>query len=353
MTETPKEPQEKDDQQADEDAGLSASLQRLAESNGQSELRFGARIRNYFLTGLLIVGPVTITVYIIWWFINVADAWIKPFVPAIYLPETYLPFAVPGIGLIFGFIGLTMIGALTANLLGRTLVSYSEQMLGRMPIVRNVYRALKQIFESAVTATGSNKSFQKVGLIEFPSKGIWSLVLVTGETSGEIQALKPGGESDLLTVFMPTGVVPPTGFICFIPRKDVRLLHMTAEDAAKVIISAGMVTPDYKGKLEELAKEAQRQQAQGNIPVLGSSAKLFAGAAQATAPSAEARSEEQASDAEASGTADAQASKEAQPQASGEAGKGGAKTANTQQQHGGRGRRKRRRSGGKPASAKS
>lgn len=228
-------------------AELRAGLQRLAIDDEPAGWHLGARLRNYFLTGLLIVGPVTITLYIIWWFINVTDAWVKPFVPRIYLPETYLPFAVPGIGLLFGIAVLTMIGALAANLLGRTLVSFGELMLGRMPIVRNVYRALKQIFESVVTATGPNQGFQKVGLIEFPSKGLWSLVFVTGETSGEISRVRPGGESDLLTVFMPTGIVPPTGFICFLPRKEVTFLNMNVEDAAKIIISGGMVMPDIAG----------------------------------------------------------------------------------------------------------
>jgi len=230
-------------------AELRVGLQRLALDDEPAGWHVGARLRNYFLTGLLIVGPVTITLYIIWWFINVADAWVKPFVPKTYLPDTYLPFAVPGIGLIFGIAGLTLIGALAANLLGRTLVSFGELMLGRMPIVRNVYRALKQIFESVVTATGPNQGFQKVGLIEFPSKGLWSLVFVTGETSGEISQVQPGGDSDLLTVFMPTGIVPPTGFICFLPRKDVTFLNMSVEDAAKIIISGGMVMPELRGAL--------------------------------------------------------------------------------------------------------
>jgi uncharacterized membrane protein len=237
-------------------AELSAGLQRLA-NDGSAPARFGARIRNYFLTGLIIVGPVTITIYIIWWFIHWADAWIKPFVPSVYLPETYLPFAVPGIGIVFGFAGLTIIGALAANLLGRSFISYGEMMLDRMPIVRNVYRALKQIFESAVTAAGPQKAFQKVGLIEFPSKGLWSIVFVTGETSGEIATVSPGGETDLVTVFMPTGIVPPTGFICFVPRRDVTFLKMSIEDAAKIVVSAGMVTPDYQARLKQLAdKEA-------------------------------------------------------------------------------------------------
>jgi uncharacterized membrane protein len=155
-----------------DDGGLSAGIKLLATDDG-APLRIGARLRNYFLTGLIVVGPVTLTIYIIWWVINVTDAWLKPFVPTAYLPDTYLPFAVPGIGLLFGILVLTITGALTANLLGRSLISFGEMALDRMPIVRNVYRALKQFFESLVsaTATGTQQGFQKVGLIEFRRRG--------------------------------------------------------------------------------------------------------------------------------------------------------------------------------------
>ncbi len=235
---------------------LAEGLKRLAEDDHSAPLRVGARLRNYFLTGLIVAGPVAITAYLVRWFIESADDWIKPLIPAAYLPDTYLPFAVPGVGLVFGFVALTLLGALAANLLGASLISWGEMVLDRMPIVRNVYRALKQIFESAVSAAGPEKSFQKVGLIEFPSKGLWSIVFVTGETSGEIAEAKPGGSSDLLTVFMPTGIVPPTGFICFIPREDVTFLKMSIEDAAKIVVSAGMVTPDYQARLKQLAQKA-------------------------------------------------------------------------------------------------
>jgi len=244
------------------EAQLTAGLKRLARDDGSSGWHLGARMRNAFLTGLLIVGPVTITLYIMWWLINWVDAWIKPLLPTHYNPDTYLPFPLPGLGLLVAILGLTIIGALAANLLGRSLVSTGELMLGQMPIVRNVYSAIKQIFESVITSAGPNQSFQKVGLIEFPSKGLWSLVFVTGETTGEIVDAKPGGESDLLTVFMPTGIVPPTGFICFVPRADVMLLSMTAEEAAKVILSAGIVMPDPAAKLKELsAKEVSGSRA--------------------------------------------------------------------------------------------
>jgi len=256
-TDTPQQPPvgTRPDAGADE---LRLRLQALAADDGRPSMHVGARLRNYFLTGLLIVGPVTITIYIIWWLINVVDAWIKPFVPKIYNPDTYLPFALPGFGLVFAIVVLTMIGALAANLLGRTLISYGELMLDRMPIVRNVYRAMKQIFESVVSAATPNSAFQKVGLIEFPSKGLWSLVFVTGETAGEIKAVEPGGEGDLLTVFMPTGIVPPTGFVCFVPRRDVVFLTMSVENAAKVVISGGMATPDFQTAARRAMVEAGR-----------------------------------------------------------------------------------------------
>jgi uncharacterized membrane protein len=234
-------------------AELSAGLQRLATEQAAAPMRLGARLRNYFLAGIIIVGPIAATIYLINWVIQLADQHIKPLVPSVYLPETYLPFAIPGMGIFFGVVGLTMIGALAANLFGRSLISYGEMVLDRMPIVRNIYRALKQIFESVVSASGPQKSFQKVGLIEFPSKGLWSIVFVTGETSGEIKTAQPGGETDLLTVFMPTGIVPPTGFICFVPRREVQFLEMSVEDAAKVVISAGMVTPDPNARLKQMA----------------------------------------------------------------------------------------------------
>ncbi|MFA5958424.1 DUF502 domain-containing protein [Hyphomicrobium sp.] len=241
------------------EAQLTAGLKRLASESGKTGWRLGSRIRNAFLTGLVIVGPVTITLWIMWGVIHWIDAWIKPLLPLSFNPDTYLPFPVPGLGLVIAVVGLTLIGALAANLLGRTLVSSGELMMSRTPIVRNVYGALKQIFESVISTTGSNPSFQKVGMIEFPSKEIWSLVFVTGETTGEIKDIQPGGEGDLLTVFMPTGIVPPTGFICFVPRSNVVFLNMTVEEAAKIILSGGIVMPNTEQEKLKLLAAAQQK----------------------------------------------------------------------------------------------
>ena len=240
----------------DEKAELKAGLAKLALDGGKpEEFRLGTRLRNYFLTGMVVVGPVTITLYIAWYCITVIDAWVKPYMPRIYNPDYYLPFAIPGVGVLFAIILLTIIGALAANLLGRSLISAGELMLSRTPIVRNVYQGLKQIFESIVTASSPNTSFQKVALMEFPSKGIWSIVFVTGEASREITKELPGG--DLISVFMPTGMLPPSGFVCFVPRKDVIPIRMSVEDAAKIIISAGMVNPETQMKLKDIAVRAR------------------------------------------------------------------------------------------------
>jgi uncharacterized membrane protein len=238
-----------------ETAELRAGLAKLALGDAPEGLHAGARLRNYFLTGLVVVGPVTITLYIAWYFINVIDAWVKPYIPRIYNPESYVPFPIPGVGLVFAIVGLTLIGALAANLLGRSLISAGELMLGRTPIVRNVYRGLKQIFESVVTASAPNQSFQKVALMEFPSQGIWSIVFVTGDAAEQITAEVPG--EDLISVFMPTGMLPPSGFVCFVPRSSVMPVKMSVEDAAKIIISAGMVNPATQAELNAIAMKAR------------------------------------------------------------------------------------------------
>ncbi len=206
----------------------------------------GARLRNYFLTGLVIAAPISITVYITWWFVDLVDNWFKPLLPAAYNPETYLPFAVPGVGLIFAIIMLMVLGALTANLFGRTIVGFGERFMDNMPLVRNLYKALKQIFETAVSQ--SNSSFQEVGLIEYPRKGLYALVFVSTRTKGEVLERAGHGKNGMLSVFLPTTPNPTSGFLLFVPEKDIEILDMSVEEAAKMVISAGLVTPKQQGE---------------------------------------------------------------------------------------------------------
>ena len=201
-------------------------------------------MRNYFLTGLVIAAPLSITIYITWGFINIVDEWIKPWVPDIYNPETYVPFDVPGVGLVFVLVGLTILGALAANLFGRTLVDMGEQLLGRMPVVRNLYSALKQIFETVISQ--SNTSFREVGLIEYPRKGLYAIVFVSTDAKGEIlHRLDEDDREEIISVFLPTTPNPTSGFLLFLPRKDMISLNMSVEEAAKLVISAGLVTPEF------------------------------------------------------------------------------------------------------------
>ena len=226
----------------------------------------GARLRGYFLTGLIVVGPVAITLYVVWWFINLVDAWVKPIIPKTYLPETYLPFNVPGVGLIVGIVSLMVVGALTANLFGRTIVSNGEMMLDRMPVVRGVYRLVKQIFTTVFSKSGT--SFKRVGLIEFPRRGLYCIVFLAGDPPLEIEE-KIGGGNPLITVFMPNGPNPTTGFIVFVQASEVIPLDLAVEDAAKLVVSAGLVGPDQQQEeLRKLAKARPAKQVPEEEPVV-------------------------------------------------------------------------------------
>ena len=210
------------------------------------------RFRNYFLTGLIVAGPVAITLYLTWWFVNWVDSIVRPFVPYAYRPETYLPFGLPGSGLIVAVVALTLLGFLAANLIGRTLVDLGERLLGRMPVVRAIYRSLKQVFETLFSGKGS--SFRRVGLVEFPSPGMWSIVLISQSPSTEISSRIPG-EEEQISVFLPCAPNPTTGFFFYVPKSKVIEVEMNAEDAATLIMSCGVVQPgsDQQKKIAALA----------------------------------------------------------------------------------------------------
>jgi uncharacterized membrane protein len=201
------------------------------------------RLRNYFLTGLVIAGPVGITAYLTWSIVQWIDGWIKPLIPGNYNPDTYLPFPVPGVGLIVAFFGLVVIGFLTANIAGRTLVSYGESLLGRMPVVRNLHSGLKQIFET-ILAERSN-SFKKAAIIQYPRPGLWAIVFIATNARGEVAHKLHEYNEDVTAVFLPTTPNPTSGFLLFVPRDEIIELDMTVEAAAKLVISAGLVSPDW------------------------------------------------------------------------------------------------------------
>jgi uncharacterized membrane protein len=222
----------------------------------QQHVGFGARVRNYFLTGLVLTGPVYITVSLTWWFINWVDDLVRPVIPVAFRPETYLPVKLPGLGLIIVFVALTLLGFLTANLVGRTLVELGEGILHRMPIVRPIYKSLKQIFETLFSKSGT--SFRRVGLVEFPSPGMWSLVFLANPASAEIAARLP--ETEHVAAFMPCTPNPTTGFFFYVPRRDIIDLDITVEAAMTLLMSAGMAQPggtDQQKRLAALAESAR------------------------------------------------------------------------------------------------
>ncbi|MDQ0453693.1 DUF502 domain-containing protein [Rhizobium paknamense] len=205
---------------------------------------FATRLRNNFLTGLVICAPITITLWLTWTFINWADSWVTPYIPARYNPENYLKYYVPGVGLLVAVVTITLIGFLGTNLIGRSIVDFGERIVHRMPLVRSIYKSVKQIFESVLKE--QSNSFKKVGLIEFPHPGTWVLVFIATDVSGEIAArLNEDGE-EMVAVFMPPTPVPTAGFLMFVPRSKLKVLDMTPEEGAKLLISGGLVMPEWK-----------------------------------------------------------------------------------------------------------
>ena len=203
-------------------------------------------LRVNFFAGIVLVGPVALTIYLAWAFITFVDSRIVPWVPATYNPKTYLDVDIPGFGLIVFLLFTTVVGYFTKNLFGKQLVRIVEGWVDRMPIIRSIYNALKQIAETILSQ--SQTSFKQACLIEYPRRDLWAIAFVSTTTKGEI----PGkaGESEMISVFLPTTPNPTSGFLLFVPRKDVVILDMDVEQAAKLVISAGLVTPPTK---EEIA----------------------------------------------------------------------------------------------------
>ena len=216
-------------------------VQNVSPKRPRRRSRARVRLRNYFLTGIVVAAPIGITIYITWSFVHWVDSRVKPLIPYVYNPDHYLPFSVPGVGLVFAIMMITLLGFLTASIVGRTIVAYGETLLDRVPLVRNLYRGLRQLFQTALSQT--SRSFQKVVLVEYPSKGVWRVGFVATRGKGEIIERAP--EKDLLAVFIPNTPNVTAGFLVFVPRKEAVVLEMTVEEAAKMIISAGLVTPEF------------------------------------------------------------------------------------------------------------
>ena len=215
--------------------------QAAEEREAQKRSRFSlmARLRNYLLAGLLVTAPAAITIWLALEFITFVDARVMPQIPGAWSPATYLPFSVPGLGLVLILVGLTLVGMITAGFVGRLIMGSGERLLARVPIVRSIYGATKQIFETVLAQ--SSEAFRKVVLVEFPRPGSWAIGFLTGDTAAVVEEVAPG---DRVNVFLPTTPNPTSGFLIFVPREQIRMLTMSVEDGIKMVVSGGIVTPE-------------------------------------------------------------------------------------------------------------
>ena len=204
------------------------------------------RLRSNFLTGLVLITPIILTIYLLWGVINFIDDKVVPWLPNKYNPSTYLGKDIPGLGVMTFLVFTTIVGMVTKGFFGRQLIKYWQSLVDRTPVFRSIYNALKQIAETVFTK--SDQTFKSACLVEYPRRGIWVVAFVSTITRGEIK--EKINKDEILTVFVPTTPNPTSGFLLFIPKKDVIILKMSVENAAKLVISAGLVVPDYNEKNE-------------------------------------------------------------------------------------------------------
>ncbi|MEO0036787.1 MAG: hypothetical protein RLZZ501_2810 [Pseudomonadota bacterium] len=195
-----------------------------------------ARLRANFLAGLLVAAPISLTVYIVWALVGFVDTAVSALFPASWGPVSHY---LPGIGVLLAVVAVTLVGALTANLAGRLLVATSEALLARMPVVRSLYAAIKQVVHT-VLAQKAN-AFREVALVEYPRPGLWTVAFITGTPCREVRG---GFEEEMVSIFVPTTPNPTSGFLLFVARRELRPLAISVEDALKMVVSTGIITPE-------------------------------------------------------------------------------------------------------------
>ncbi len=199
-----------------------------------------AGLRASFLTGIVVIAPVGLTIWLIWSLMGWVDSVVLPLIPSNLRPEHYIGINLRGVGVIIFLTFTILVGWIAKGLIGKSLIRFAESLVNRMPVVRSIYSGVKQIAETVFAQ--SERSFEKACLIQYPRKDIWAIGFISTAAKGEVNAKAQTG-SDLLSVFVPTTPNPTSGFLLFFPREDVIELDMSVEDAAKLVISAGLVYP--------------------------------------------------------------------------------------------------------------
>ena len=208
---------------------------------GRKDSRRGLfpRLRGYFLAGVLVTAPIAITLYVTWVFLVWVDSKVTPLIPEAYHPQSYLPFSIPGLGLVIAIAFFIAVGWFTRNILGRFIVRLSEHIFSRLPVVSAVYRTVKQIFETLMSG-GRGQAFREVVMFEYPRPGVWTIGFVANRSPDAARAV---GGDDLVNIFLPTTPSPTNGILLLIRRRDLHMLDMSVEEAFKLILSGGILTP--------------------------------------------------------------------------------------------------------------
>lgn len=215
-----------------------------------------ASLRSSFLTGIVVIAPVALTIWLIWTLFGWVDGFVLPLVPQRFNPEEYIGINLRGVGVIIFLIFTIVVGWVAKGLIGRSLIRFGESLVERTPVVRSIYSGIKQIAETVFVQ--SDRSFEKACLVQYPRKGIWAVGFISTTARGEI-AHRAETMGELISVFVPTTPNPTSGFLLFFPAEDVVELNMTIEDAAKLVISAGLVyPPDRPGGKPQVAPPVRR-----------------------------------------------------------------------------------------------
>ncbi|MEP2530476.1 DUF502 domain-containing protein [Shimia sp.] len=204
---------------------------------------FFGRLRSSFLTGIVVILPIGLTIYLVWTLMGWVDGFVLPLVPSRFNPEEYIGINLRGVGVIIFLVFTIIVGWIAKGLIGRSLIRWGETLVDRMPVVRSIYSGAKQIAETVFVQT--ERSFERACLIEYPRRGIWAIGFISTHAKGEV-ADTVATSSQLMSVFVPTTPNPTSGFLLFFPIDDVIELEMSVEDAAKLVISAGLVYPNAK-----------------------------------------------------------------------------------------------------------
>lgn len=219
-------------------------LKRIQEIRAREKavfMKLGAKIKAYFLTGVLVTAPVGMTFYLAYKLIMFIDRSVNHLIPPQFSPDNYLPFTIPGLGVILLIALMIFVGMFAAGFLGKVMIKLGEWIVYKVPFISSIYSLFKQIFQTFLS--NKESSFEKAVLLQYPRAGIWTIGFISSESKGEVKSKIGEG---MINVFVPTTPNPTSGFLLFVPEKDVIYLDMKVEDALKMVISCGIVEPEKK-----------------------------------------------------------------------------------------------------------